>query len=181
MERLKFYTVRPDYLKYLKLHDPKIVDNLGPKQRRPYIGILLKVNNLNYLAPLTSPKVKHLKMKDNLDFIRIDKGSLGAINLNNMFPVHMRSITEKNLSLEEDLTYKSLLENQLTWCNLKKIKIQNSALKLYENLNKYGENSRYYNRCCNFKLLEEKCRAWEKAREKVLSKKLRPKNKGIIR
>jgi len=31
------------------------------KEKRPFIGIILKINDINYFAPLSSPKEKHKK------------------------------------------------------------------------------------------------------------------------
>ena len=42
---------------------------------------------LKYYAPFTSPKPKHLKMKNGKDFRKIKQGEYGAINFNNMIPV----------------------------------------------------------------------------------------------
>lgn len=40
-----------------------------------------------YFVPVSSPKDKHLKMKNPVDFMKLDKGALGAINFNDMIPV----------------------------------------------------------------------------------------------
>ena len=40
-----------------------------------------------YFVPVSSPKDKHLKMKNLVDFMKLDKGALGAINFNDMIPV----------------------------------------------------------------------------------------------
>lgn len=57
---------------------------MGHKAKRPFLGIVLTINDFSYYAPLTSPKPKHIKMKDQIDFIKINDGHWGAINLNNM-------------------------------------------------------------------------------------------------
>ena len=162
-KKLKFYTVTKEYMLYLKKYDEKIMDNTGTKNKRPYIGILFEIEGKKYLAPLTSPKPKHLIMKNTLDFIKINQGKLGAINLNNMFPVTEEVITVKNVNLEEDDKYKELLINQLDWCN-KKENIDNickKAEKLYNEILNKKEQSKFWNRCCNFSLLEEKALAYK--------------------
>lgn len=157
-KKLKFYTVTKEYMLYLKKYDEKIMDNTGIKNKRPYIGILFEMEGKKYLAPLTSPKPKHLIMKNTLDFIKIDQGKLGAINLNNMFPVTEEVIIIKNINLEEDDKYKELLINQLDWCNKKENtdNICKKAEKLYNEILNKKEQSKFWNRCCNFSLLEEK-------------------------
>ncbi|MGL5231670.1 MAG: type III toxin-antitoxin system ToxN/AbiQ family toxin [Cetobacterium sp.] len=61
IQHLKLYVVDSKFLKYLKEHENKIMDNFDLKNKRPYLGIVLTINNFDYLVPLTSPKLKHLK------------------------------------------------------------------------------------------------------------------------
>lgn len=60
------------------------------------LGFYLLLKGKEYIAPLGSLKPKHLTMKNNIDFIKIDNGKLGVINLNNMIPVN------KNVMIMED-------------------------------------------------------------------------------
>ena len=112
---MKLYTINEEYINYLKQFSENIKYNKN--ESRPYVGIILEINGHNYFAPLGSPKPKHIKMKESMDFIKIDNGQAGVINLNNMFPVIEEVIIEKNINLEEDNKYKELLVNQLDWCN----------------------------------------------------------------
>ena len=45
-----------------------LCDNIrdNKNESRPYIGILLEVNGMNYIAPLASPKEKHKSIKNYL-------------------------------------------------------------------------------------------------------------------
>lgn len=157
-KKLKFYTVTEEYMIYLKKYDEKVMDNRGIKNKRPYIGVLFEIDRKKYLAPLSSPKPKHLTMKNSLDFVKINQGKFGVINLNNMFPVVEEVIIEKNINLEEDNKYKELLVNQLDWCNKMENRdnIYRKVEKLYKEILNKKEQSRFWNRCCNFSLLEEK-------------------------
>ena len=157
-KKLKFYTVTEEYMIYLKKYDEKVMDNRGVKNKRPYIGVLFEIDRKKYLAPLSSPKPKHLTMKNSLDFVKINQGKFGVINLNNMFPVVEEVITEKNINLEKDNKYKELLVNQLDWCNKMENRdnIYRKAEKLYNEILNRREQSRFWNRCCDFSLLEEK-------------------------
>ena len=157
-KKLKFYTVTEEYMIYLKKYDEKVMDNRGVKNKRPYIGVLFEIDRKKYLAPLSSPKPKHLTMKNSLDFVKINQGKFGVINLNNMFPVIEEVIIEKNINLEEDNKYKELLVNQLNWCNKMENRdnIYRKTEKLYKEILNKKEQSRFWNRCCNFSLLEEK-------------------------
>ena len=157
-KKLKFYTVTEEYMIYLKKYDEKVMDNRGVKNKRPYIGVLFEIDRKKYLAPLSSPKPKHLTMKNSLDFVKINQGKFGVINLNNMFPVIEEVIIEKNINLEEDNKYKELLVNQLDWCNKMENRdnIYRKAEKLYKEILNKKEQSRFWNRCRDFSLLEEK-------------------------
>ena len=92
MNRLKLYKVEAEFLDLLREIEPKVS---LLKERRPFLGILIKLDEFNYLAPLTSPKIKHKSMKNSEDFIKIDSGNYGAINLNNMIPVPELKYDEK--------------------------------------------------------------------------------------
>lgn len=123
------------------------------KFRRKYIGILLKINEINYIAPLSSYKDKHAKMKDEIDFIKI--GTKAVINLNNMFPVLFDEISKVMIEDETDFNYKQLLRNEYDLCVPKFKKIIRNAKVLYNQVVKYNMPIR--KRCCDFKKLELKC------------------------
>lgn len=50
MERLKFYNIDDKYIEYLYQFDNKVPFNKNSK--RPYIGIILEINNTTYFAPI---------------------------------------------------------------------------------------------------------------------------------
>lgn len=125
-KHLKLFKVNQDFLRYLKKYDSRIMDNSDKKEKRPYLGIILTINSFDYLVPLTSPKPKHLTMKNQLDFLKINNGEYGAINFNNMFPIIKDIFQEKIINIEKDIKYKELLQNQLMWCN----EVENKVLIL---------------------------------------------------
>lgn len=84
---LSLYKIDKNYNKELSILDNKVPDVLAEKEKRPFVGVLIIMENFKYLAPLFLPKTKHLSMKNNLDFHKIDNGKLGVINFNNMVPV----------------------------------------------------------------------------------------------
>ena len=158
----KFYTISGKYYSYLRAFDNRIPNTENEKSNRPFIGIVLDINNYKYYAPLTSPKKKHLKMKNQIDFLKINNGLWGAINFNNMIPVLKNDINEINLKiLENDIKsekeYKNLLINQLRWCNSNNKKIIANAEKLHNFVFSKSENKSLRSRCCNFPVLEEAC------------------------
>lgn len=158
---LKIVKISPDYCDYLRKFDNKVPYNKSEKELRPFIGILFKIDTCEYFAPLSSPKTKHLKMKNTIDFIKIKNGELGAVNFNNMLPVNKENYTLIDLNKEtlivSEMKYQKLLKEQLSWLNANYSLVKNKSFKLY---NLYINNNlpeSVKNRCCDFKLLEKKC------------------------
>ena len=114
--KLKCYVVDKEYVSYLKKFDDK-VENINYTERlKPYIWILITINEINYYVPISSVKEKHL--------------------------------------------YISFLSFELGLINDKIDKIKSNAVELYnEKINR--PNSKISKRCCDFKLLEEKCREYK--------------------
>lgn len=160
---LSLYWVNQDYNLKLCNIDKNVMDISGKKSKRPFVGVLFTIGDMYYLAPLSSPKPKHLKMKNMIDFLKIDDGKLGIINLNNMIPVDLKYVTKVNTNKMQNITsderkYIKLLKEQLSWINHteNKNKIIQKSMKLR---NAYLENKLPANirsRCVNFQLLEEK-------------------------
>lgn len=159
---LKIVKVDSKYCDFLRQYDKRVPYNAGIKDLRLFIGVLFTIGNCEYFAPLSSPKPKHKKLRNTLDLIKIEKGEYGVVNFNNMIPV-----TNKNY-IEFDLNKKTkdkneqfrleLLRNQLRWLTSnRKTIISKSRLlyKLYKD-DKLSKNVK--DRCCNFPLLEEKCK-----------------------
>lgn len=165
-----FIIVQVDYkyCNYLRNFDERVPFNSGVKRNRPFIGVLFQVNDIEYFTPLSSPKEKHKKMKNTIDFIKIDNGNLGAINFNNMIPIKKECYEEINLMAktknEAENKYYHMLYLQLIWLNRNYIRVTKKAHNLYYfyKANKLKEN--VSKRCCNFSLLEEKCHEYQKSK-----------------
>lgn len=149
------------YCDYLRAFDFRVPYNKDKANLRPFVGILFNIQDKEYFAPLSSPKNKHLKMRNTIDFIRIADGRYGAINFNNMIPVKKDNYEIINLNescnTKEEKQYQELLINQYTWLNINMRLVKNKATNLYK---LYTENKlpiNIKNRCCNYPLLEEKC------------------------
>ena len=156
---MNLYNIKDQYIRYLREIDGKVCDNKDGT--RPYAGIVLKIDEANYYIPLSSPKLKHLRMKDTRDFMKIDNGKLGALNFNNMIPVTDNCVRRIKLESIKDRNYRSLLQRQFRYINYEHRKIQKTAVelrKLYsqEESKLSGHDREVINRCCNFPLLEEK-------------------------
>lgn len=127
--KLSFYQVDIKYMRYLLQNGIKVMDSSSiDKQNRKYIGIIIKnQSNQEYLIPLASPKPKHINMKNKLDFIKIEDGKLGVININNMIPVNPSVYTGIKINEQKDTSYKSLLTAQYQWINSNGEKIVKNA------------------------------------------------------
>lgn len=100
-------------------------------------------------------------MKNKIDFLKIKGGELGAVNFNNMIPVkehnyYLVDLNRTNLSISEQ-KYQQLLKQQLQWLNEHYNQLKNKSFKLYQLYNRGRLPENIKERCCNFKLLEEKC------------------------
>ncbi|MBQ8472406.1 MAG: type III toxin-antitoxin system ToxN/AbiQ family toxin [Bacilli bacterium] len=160
----KIVKVDSKYCDYLRTFDNKVPYNAGRKDLRPFIGVLFMVSNCEYFAPLSSPKPKHKLLKNTLDLLKINDGIYGVINFNNMIPV------EKNNYIEFDLNKKTndkneifrinLLRNQLRWLTSNKKEVLTKSKLLYNLYKNKKLPKNVEDRCCNFPLLEEKCREY---------------------
>ncbi len=65
---LKLVKVDSEYCDYLRQFDERVSFNYGRKELRPFVGVLFMVGNYKYFAPLSSPKPKHLNMRNSIDF-----------------------------------------------------------------------------------------------------------------
>ena len=170
---LKWYIIRKDYVDYLKKFDEKVQNIEYYNTAKPYIGVVFSINDFKYYVPISSKKQKYNKMKENMDFIKIidNKQILSVINLNNMIPVIKEEL--KLLKYEEIANYFCfddeiskqkyirLLKKEINIINQRKDEIIKRAKKLYKLKNKFP-NSSLGIRCCDFKLLEQKCLEYKK-------------------
>ena len=161
MNNFKIVQVDTNYCNYLRKFDNKVSYNMGSKKIRPFIGVLFRIDKWEYFAPLSSPKLKHKKMRNTLDFYKIKDGELGAINFNNMIPVTKNNYIEIDLNKKpsnaKEKNYHKLLQEQLAWLNANKIQIKSKSYKLYMKYKNNKLSPNIKNRCCNYLLLETKC------------------------
>lgn len=118
-KKLKIVKVNSKYCDCLRKYDCRVPFNAGSKELRPFIGVLFKINDCEYFAPLSSPKIKHKKLKNSLDLIKIKNDKYGVINFNNMIPVYEKvysvfDLNNKPIDTTEIKRFE-LLNNQLRW------------------------------------------------------------------
>ena len=159
---LKLVRVDTDYCEFLRRYDTRVAYNIKDKKLRPFIGVLFMIEDYEYFAPLSSPKPKHLKMKNTIDFFKIRNGELGVVNFNNMIPVMNNNYKVINLNDLKDKKYSELLRNQIDWLNEHYDQVKNKSYKLYSLHTRGRLGFLIMARCCNFKLLEKKCQEYNK-------------------
>ena len=162
---LRFYRADEGYCDFLRQADACVPYIHDDKSTRPFVGVLLTVNGLDYFAPLSSPKPKHKTMKNQVDFLKINSGEWGAINFNNMIPIHPNCLTVVDMRILEtddkaERDYKNLLTNQLSWCNSNRAGILARAEKLYRMIVEKKAWPELARRCCDFIIDEEQYREY---------------------
>ena len=179
---MKFYYVNSDYVQYLKQVDPKNVQNNyeNTKNQKPYLGIVLSVNNKNYFAPLSSDKnLKYKNIKDTnptvFKLITKNDNYLGVVKLNNMIPVNKSELYEitKDDLLKKDSKYQNLLNTQRIVINHNVAGIQQKADLLYK-LVVENKNEFYSQVSAKFLELEKACDNYaehKKVQEEIAKRK----------
>ena len=162
MNKLKLYRIDINYIKFLYRFDKKVQYNEQREdectKRRVYLGIVLQVSDYNYFVPLEHPRPAHQKIKNNIFIFKIHKGKYGMLGFNNMIPVNDTELINFDIS-KENQKYKQILISQYHFCNKHIKEIQIKALETY---NRSQKNKFLKKVCCNFKLLEEKLKEYEK-------------------
>ena len=98
-KRLRIYEIKNEYIKYLSNYQEHLFLHTNEKGKRKYIGIVFQINGINFFAPLSSYKTKHVKMRESVDFIKIK--DYAVINLNNMIPIPQSQIVEIDINKEK--------------------------------------------------------------------------------
>lgn len=160
---MRIYRIKEDYINSLRKSDDKVLKNKSEK--RPYLGVVFSVNGYDYFVPLSSPKKKHLTMKNTKDFHKINGGIYGVINFNDMIPVKSTELIYYDIAKEPELEYKKLLEKQQEELSKIEKTIRKKAEKLYELYSTADDKLTPFDlsvkaRCCNFPLLEQKCNTY---------------------
>ena len=151
MGKLRFYHVREGYIEFLHRVDRRVQLNKGEK--RPYVGIVLKVGKHEYYVPLESPKPNHKNIRGGGPVLKIEEGKLGIMGFNNMIPVMRYHLIEFDILQEPNDQYKMLLLNQLRFCEQNRDLIYSRAKATYRKATD-GKNQFYRKVCCDFKKLE---------------------------
>ena len=131
------------------------------KVRDHTYGIILEINSYTYFAPLNSPKLTHKKYRPNPSFMNIGENSeFGIIRFNNMLPVCNGELVLMDLENIEG-KYKVLLDNQNRFIQKYTKEIRKQANTLYKLV--VDRKEAFLSQiCCDFRLLEQRCREYDK-------------------
>jgi hypothetical protein len=156
-KHLKIYIINDKYILYLSSFDSRIYHNKNGK--RPYLGIVIDLKDIKYFVPMVSPKKKHKKMKNNLDFHKIEGGKYGALNFNAMIPVGNEDYNLMDFSSLEKYRV-TQMNDQLKWFQLNKDLIIQKANNIRHRFLNNSLPKPIKERCLNFIILEEKLKEW---------------------
>lgn len=161
---LRLYQVQDSYIEHCRNYDDKVAETKKDRKKfdRKYVGIIMEINGFSYFAPLSSAKKRHEKMRESIDFIKIEdeNGLYAVLNLNNMIPVPTIAKISFDISDEKDIKYRDLLKKEREIILTKKQKIIDNAKSLYEKV-AIKKNTYLSQRCIDFRLLETKIEDYE--------------------
>ena len=159
-DNVKFYKISDNYIEYLSKFDKHISWN--KEQKRPYIGVVLHIDEYLYFAPLYSHKEKYDTYRGNPSFMRVKdrKGrDLSIVRLAEMIPVPKEAVILMDFK-ERGEKYQDLLQAENDFINDNRESLYNKARKIYKNVTQ-TQVPFFMNIACNYKILEEKCRNYK--------------------
>ena len=175
---MNWYVVDKGYVEYLKEFDDKVGNvDYGDDAFKVHTGIAYTIRDNKYYIPMCSKKAKHENMKNSIDFQKIEEVGtrrlLSVLNINNMIPVPDEYIEElKYDNIEKYRSFKNDKEKvdyiyilQLEMAAIQEMEdvLKEKAEKLYKKCEEKPD-SKLAQRCCNYKLLEEKSKEYKQNR-----------------
>ena len=161
MNRLDFYTIDLEYVKYLKNEEITVrgfsrVPNMdyGKYRKAKFLcGVVLQVGPVNYYVPVTSFKEQK---PDNFLIYAANNQVVSSLRFNYMFPVPSSLLSKRVIADEPDPAYRALLAQELRFCIKHQDEIQRLAERTYKRV-LLGKNLGLVRNSCDFKLLEQTC------------------------
>ncbi len=182
-EKYGFYTVNPDYLEYLNKIDSEVYYDIAYRNSiKPFVGIIVGIENYNYFIPLSSSKEKHKNWRNvsnehfliyeiidnhitiNGDIYKYYSAEekmhiLSILDIKKMIPVPSGCYEKIEFNQLIDYRYKDLFEKEYAFC----LSIKEKVLKKAENLYKKQKETGIIRRAnCDFNKLESAMKEWIK-------------------
>ena len=170
---MKIYDINEEYLDFLRKVEDKIMlsKNNYKSNKKFAVGIVLKIDEINYYAPLSSIKSyqltadelslnKQYKQRCFPVIVRKNKKDtiVSSIRLDFMFPVPENLLQELNFDEIEDEKYRTFIRLEYQYITGKEEEILKKAEDLYEKA--IIPTHFLHKKCCNFKMLEVKYQEW---------------------
>lgn len=184
MNDIKIYSVSDRYIAYLR-NDARLKNMFDNKEdsrihTRKYVGAVLVQNGFNYFIPFSSPKdtdytisedgtkeirksivpIIRMTSKDNVSGEVELKGTL---KVNNMIPVPLSELELYNISSEQDINYRQIIQKEWVFIRRNKDLIIRNASILYNQKTKVeslfaGKDApKYLSSTVDFQYAEKKC------------------------
>lgn len=151
------YRINPQYLQYLQQLDHRVPKHCAGNQE--LVGVVVTVNNRNYFAPLTTPKLKHANLRDsNPTIFKImdNHQHLGSVLLNNMIPVTFSQISSISFDQLPDLNFRNLMLKDYQLLKSNRDLVTKKAQQLYSKVVN-AINPSFAAISCDFRKLEIAC------------------------
>lgn len=158
--QLMMYDISAKYKEFLRKYDTRV----SQKASRKFYGIIVSNDTVDYYIPFTSKINKRTTNKLTINIKDKDK-IIAKLLLNNMIPVNIKDTKIININKSK---YKNYYNKEIQY--LRKENVKNELLRKINNIfntleNKSSNDYEFFNElCCNFKLLESKCKEWNEKR-----------------
>ena len=154
---LKFYDVDENYIDYLKTIDSKVPDIRYITNNKFVTGILISINDCEYFAPVSS-----FNVQQRTNFLIYDRTrTISSVRFSFMFPVptkiKSKVIYQKDFAKETN-QQQIFLRKELNYINKHLSEVLKKANDIYKG--RIDNKEFFVTNCCNFKLLEEKCKLY---------------------
>lgn len=177
-ENFGLYNVDVDYLRYLNGIEPEVQFSEDKDyEQKPFLGIVILIDNYSYFIPLTSGKYKHSKWKNvgpahYLVYEQVKKEELrrkdayksisdtealkifAVLDIKKMIPVKAGLYSRIDFDSLSDQKYADLLEKEYRFCQKIQDGILAKAKQIYTEQKQTGVIHPIY---CNFAKLEAAC------------------------
>lgn len=154
--KFKFYDVDMDYLNYLRQFEPRLPKILYEHHNKFVCGVICERNGLPYVVPVSS----NIRPQKTSVIIKNKRNQpISSLRFSFMFPCPPEFLKYKDFKEEPIGSYRRWLQDEISYCNSHREKIRNKADYTY--FHRVIEPKEPFNTvCCDFNLLENKCREY---------------------
>ncbi|PEF45136.1 hypothetical protein CON22_17785 [Bacillus cereus] len=176
---MKIYRVKDKYIDHLYKDEPnnKVMFNKPEKHPRPYVGVVLSINEYNYFVPMSSAKEDRGKNLNRRVNTTIKDGDVIVANLkfNNMIPVPKSQLDEPDIKdiLIKEPQYGRLLEKERQFVKENSDDVLKKAQSVYTKV--VDKKLPFFkNLCIDFKEME-------KSHDRFIQQEIQRKRQAILK